>query len=1052
MVSYAPPTADLPHFNPALFTQDETALTIGEANKIFFKKSGGIITGAISAPSLTLNGVNVENKLLEIDTNNAKLTDISYNNNVTSILNDLSVNGVLKLNGLPNAGQTIIDNKQKITKISYDSANSVTTIGDTLKASSTLIVGNLNYNASDEFYKLTGISRGVTSILTITDTIDLTGNLNLPSYGNVDAVLTQFDQILTNMSYTSFPNLLTISSNVNIPQNLQLGTITDVEQKIIDISNTTTNLETILTDISYVNSTTVVGGKLSITEATGTAPSAFTGSLTLSHGNNGGTSSIVFKSKKNPGSDYGYISYKDDISGHTDKERSLLEIGVKDDINPIYVDNIALMPSGYVGINTRSPQSMLDVNGDIICNGNFELGTINDVEQKLIDISNGGTPYISYDAVNDKLVVEKDMDLSVNDLTCNFMRPVGSGFYGLSQNWADSHLYFQNGGHHIDVRNANGTGRTMYLNYYSNANVVLGGGNLSTTTTNRGNLLITEGTGTARSSSGGSLTFTHNDVGGESSIVFKSKKDPVDYGYISYKDDYLDSSVNERSLLEIGVQNDAGVNFRDNISLMPSGFVGINTRTPQSMLDVNGDIKCNGNFELGTINDVEQKIIDISNSIIPYISYDSVNDKLNVEKDLDLSGNVLYIDNLYIQEATGTAPIGQKGSLTLIHQDQGGTSSIVFRSAQDVGVDHGYISYTDDYAGSTTLNRSLLEIGCKNDSGTNTIDNIALMPSGFVGVNTRTPQTMLDVNGDISCNGRLHIIENSGTTHGVNGGSLVLQHNNVGGESTIVFKSAKDPNTDYGYIQYIDDISGDSGNERSLLAIGTQNDGAGNYVDNVALLPSGYVGIKKITPQTELDVNGDINCNEIQVNSIPLNSFTHYLMGSTYRPPTGINWGRGQPLIMNTPTNPYKSHTIQFNDSSDCYFNCVQSQLGTYEITANVVYRNTSSARKNPCIGIAVNDDTNDTVSAANTSPEWNLLPYYQTPFAVSYVRYGEGKVCSLTAKRIHHFTNTTDIVSINTYVQSAGGDTFDNIQTDYFILSASIQFKYIGNFDNITV
>ena len=64
-------------------------------------------------PSLTLAGQNVETKLLEIDANTIKLTDISYNNNVTYILNDLSVNGILKLTGLTNTGQTILDNKKK---------------------------------------------------------------------------------------------------------------------------------------------------------------------------------------------------------------------------------------------------------------------------------------------------------------------------------------------------------------------------------------------------------------------------------------------------------------------------------------------------------------------------------------------------------------------------------------------------------------------------------------------------------------------------------------------------------------------------------------------------------------------------------------------------------------------------------------------------------------------------------------------------------------------------------------------------------------------------
>ena len=189
-----------------------------------------------------------------------------------------------------------------------------------------------------------------------------------------------------------------------------------------------------------------------------------------------------------------------------------------------------------------------------------------------------------------------------------------------------------------------------------------------------------------------------------------------------------------------------------------------------------------------------------------------------------------------------------------------------------------------------------------------------------------------------------------------------------------------------------------------------------------------------------------------------MNSFTNYLMGTNYSPvDTTINnvitinnpvfWGQGEPLRMNTPTAPYVSHTSQFNDSQDRNFTC--SKLGTYEITTNVVFRNTSNSRQNPCIGIAVNNDTTDG-TGPNDGPQWDLVPYYQTSFATAYARLEQGKVCSLTAKRIHHFTNMTDNVSIRTYIQTTAGDNFQDSSFEYFILSATIQFKYIGNFNSI--
>ena len=197
----------------------------------------------------------------------------------------------------------------------------------------------------------------------------------------------------------------------------------------------------------------------------------------------------------------------------------------------------------------------------------------------------------------------------------------------------------------------------------------------------------------------------------------------------------------------------------------------------------------------------------------------------------------------------------------------------------------------------------------------------------------------------------------------------------------------------------------------------------------------------------DLSVNGEIYCNGIKVNSIPINSFTNFCYGNNFA--IG-NWGRGNRVRFDTDSySTTKSHSTQFTSRNNQQFEC--SQLGTYEITANVIFRNLSTFIQNPCIGIAINDDTNNTT--VPTSPKWDLKPYSQTPFAVNYVRLDEGMVCNLTAKRIYHFNNSTDYVSINTYIENFDGDEFDDTThtSNYNNLSASIEFKYIGNFDNIT-
>jgi hypothetical protein len=122
-----------------------------------------------------------------------------------------------------------------------------------------------------------------------------------------------------------------------------------------------------------------VSGQVRIYEATGTGtvPSTantmptgatagiVTGSLTISHGNASGQSSIVFPSKTNAGSDYAYITYMDDVSNAA-SERSRLLIGVENDpTNTVNYDCLILQPfGGYVGVGQMNPAYNLDVNGN----------------------------------------------------------------------------------------------------------------------------------------------------------------------------------------------------------------------------------------------------------------------------------------------------------------------------------------------------------------------------------------------------------------------------------------------------------------------------------------------------------------------------------------------------------------------------------------------------------------------------------------------------------------------------------------------------------------
>ncbi len=121
--------------------------------------------------------------------------------------------------------------------------------------------------------------------------------------------------------------------------------------------------------------------------------------------------------------------------------------------------------------------------------------------------------------------------------------------------------------------------------------------------------------------------------------------------------------------------------------------------------------------------------------------------------------------------------------------------------------------------------------------------------------------------GTASPSGRLNVAEATGTVHGPDQGTVIIDHDDNGGASSLVFRSKVNRGSDYGYIQYQDDTTIGGAGESARLIIGTSNDPD----DHIILQPTGNVGIGIIgspTPVYKLDVQGDIrSSNAIYANA-----------------------------------------------------------------------------------------------------------------------------------------------------------------------------------------
>ena len=135
--------------------------------------------------------------------------------------------------------------------------------------------------------------------------------------------------------------------------------------------------------------------------------------------------------------------------------------------------------------------------------------------------------------------------------------------------------------------------------------------------------------------------------------------------------------------------------------------------------------------------------------------------------------------------------------------------------SEDTSSKHAIIEY--DGTGSDTGNYLAVYSGVS--TWTSKGDGLNFVPAnGRVGIGTSNPD------------GKLHIYESTGTSHGIQVGTLILEHGNSGGSSSIVFPSKVNITSDYAYITYNENYgeAGVSSSENGVLLLGSENDGTGS--------------------------------------------------------------------------------------------------------------------------------------------------------------------------------------------------------------------------------
>ena len=557
----------------------------------------------------------------------------------------------------------------------------------------------------------------------------------------------------------------------------------------------------------------------------------------------------------------------------------------KDDPNILQInyeqDFGSTIINGNVGINTSTPSEKLEVNGNVSILDN----------KSLIFNDNNNTSY------NIKLDDNQDLIFKKNDT--ERMKINQTGLLLTSQG--------SNANNNVELQTTS-NGRTNKIIFSHRNNDTGEGENYIDFKVNNNSKMIIKDNGNVGI---GTTSPAHElDVFGNINIrapVFSATSgNDQDLGSITFRNNFrIGRNQGTSAAIKCTTKNDS---FDDNGSLAfctgngasdatvkmivnQDGKVGIGNTSPSYKLHVKGDAMIEDGYTLYCGSGNPNNSSYMSN-VKPKAAFNGyIYTKAIINYDETGSGPAAIVfgtDNDYGTDKTDKISLITLGATRLFIEDNGhvgiGTTSPSERLTINENTNNNPCLGVRNGNSSNGYNRAQIAFGYDgtnlyqhfiqtrhNGGGTsgNAIDFYVCDTTRNNSITSGVTHTMSLNGGNVGIGvtnpiGKLHIVESTGTVPTANNGNvgtIILDHENNMGASSIVFRSKKNRGSDFGYIKYQDDYANNTSKERSLLTIGTENDGAGGYVDNISLMPKGYVGINTTTPSYQLDVNGDIRSN-----------------------------------------------------------------------------------------------------------------------------------------------------------------------------------------------